>query len=94
MKTLTFIRSKENTPTQVCRVDESFKYRLSEKCCKTNTTIYYDAFSIDTEASILNLDWCIITNPYDGEKHCEQCKKVSVENNWEFFMEWKKLGVY
>ena len=85
MKTIRFIQSKENTPTEVCSIDESFEYKLSENYSKTATIIYYDTFIIDTEASIINMDWCIVTNPYDGEEYTEQCKKVAVENNQEIF---------
>ena len=85
MKTIRFIQSKKNTPTQVCTLDESFECRLSEKCCEAASTIYYHSFIIDAEASIINMDWCIIINPYDGEEYTEQCKKVAVENNREIF---------
>ena len=85
MKTIRFIPSTGNIETDVCTSDESFRYKLSKKCCKMVSIIYYHTFIIDTEVIILNKDWCIITNAYDGEEYCEQCMKVTFEKNTEIF---------
>lgn len=46
---------------------------------------YEGVFLTDSEVLIFASDWCIITNPHDGEEYVEQCEKTTVENNRKIF---------
>ena len=85
MISIKFIPSKGNSPTQLYNAVEYEKYRLPIKCENIQRKIFYDVFITNSNEPIVSGDWCIVTNPYDGEEYTEQCKKVPVENNREIF---------
>ena len=47
--------------------------------------LFSNFYLLNINEVIINGDWCIITNPYDGDQYIEQCKKVSLENKREIF---------
>ena len=85
MINLKFIPSKGNSPAQVFTKVDSNRFKLTNKYGNTESNIHYDGFLADTNELIISGDWCIITNPYDGEEYNEQCKEVAVEINKEIF---------
>ena len=85
MVSIKFILSKGNSPTQVYNTHDSHRFRLTNKYGNTKSNIYYDGFLANSNKPIFSGDWCIITNPYDGEEYTEQCKKVTLENRMGIF---------
>ena len=47
--------------------------------------LFSNFYLLNINEVIINGDWCIITNPYEGDQYIEQCKKVTLENNRKIF---------
>lgn len=49
------------------------------------TFLFSNFYLVNPSKVIFKGDWCIITNPYEGERYVERCKKVTLENNRKIF---------
>ena len=54
--------------------------------CELNKTFLFTNFYLVNPSEVIfKGDWCIITNPYEGERYVERCKKVTLENSRKIF---------
>ena len=49
------------------------------------TFLFSNFYLVNPSEAIFKGDWCIITNPYEGEEYVEQCEKITVENDRKIF---------
>ena len=85
MTNIIFILSKQNLLSNIVTTNNFNKFRLIEEFDNLKDKIYYNTFLIDSDAIISSTDWCIIANPYEGERYVERCKKVTLENDRKIF---------
>ena len=81
---LTSIKITPNLQLRLISKNTSTKIKWNNEFNNTEKFEYL-VFLTDSEAEISTLDWCIVTNPFDGDKYCEPCKKVTFENNRKIF---------
>ena len=85
MTNIIFILSKQNLLSNIVTTNNFNKFRLIEEFDNLKDKIYYNTFLIDSDAIISSTDWCIIANPYEGDRYVERCKKVTLENKKGIF---------
>ena len=81
---LTSIKITPNLQLRMISKNTPAKIKWSNEFNNTEKFEYLTLLT-DSEVEISTLDWCIVTNPFDGDKYCEQCKKVTFENSRKIF---------